>query len=85
MGGGQKAFWSNFGHTTCDKLSREYEGVFIEVCRCSSDDFSLRSNAIKHFFARELNTKSGWVKIGIWERKYRIDIKKDCVAHVNYS
>ena len=42
-------------------------------------------NAIKHFFARELNTKSGWVKIGIWERKYRIDIKKDCVAHVNYS
>lgn len=43
------------------------------------------ANAIKHFFARELNTKSGWVKIGIWERKYRIDIKKDCVAHVNYS
>ena len=46
---------------------------------------SLNPNAIKHFFARELNTKSGWVKIGIWERKYRIDIKKDCVAHVNYS
>ena len=54
----------------------------IDLILC---DIYLEGNAIKHFFARELNTKSGWVKIGIWERKYRIDIKKDCVAHVNYS